>query len=387
MAHSAKPSAQIRLLLVEDVEQVSRYIRGVLSAQAQVKLLDVITDGSRVIDQIRELQPDVLVVDALLTGKMNGLEVAEEVRQQGFDLPIIALTVPQKPIAVGSGMGIVRVMSMPFSGYDFMSLINHAHAEYRALTPEALSRMYVVYGAKGGVGTSTIAYNLAVAMARPRVHRVALLDGSLQFGDLRALLQAPPETRSILDLPTDRIAQAELSEVVWRDPSGVDVLFGPPRMEMAEMITVRDVEKVLSLLRRLYNVVIVDTPTTVNDHTLAFFDAADQIIQVLTWEAATLHQTAVMIGTFQQIGYPPEKVRYLLNRADVTGGLDERAVHDRIGRAPDFHVVGDDRLVLESNNRGHSFVAQSPAADISRDIMRVARELTQNVPVEAAVSA
>jgi len=377
-------ATEIRLLLVEDVSQVSRYVRGVLNSQSQVKLIDVITDGRAVIDQIRELQPDVLVVDALLRGKMNGLEVVERVRQHGIDLPIIALTVPQKPIGVGSGMGIVRVLPMPFSGYDLMAAINQVHAEHRVSTPEALSRMLVVFGAKGGVGTSTLAYNIAVAIARQGTHRVVVVDGSFQFGDLRTLLKAPADARSILDLPTDRVAQAELAEILWTDPSGVDVLFAPPRVEMAEMITTRDLDKILSTLRRLYNVVVIDTPTTVNDHTLTFFDAADEIIQVMTWEATSLHQAAVMAATFEQIGYPPAKLRYLLNRSDATGGLNEQMLRQYLGRKPDYTVVSEGKLVLESNNRGHSFVAQSPQAHVSRDVANVARALTQNVPASPA---
>lgn len=381
MAGPAKSSAQIRLLLVEDVGQVTRYIRGVLNAQSNVTLLDVVTDGANVVEQIREQQPDVLVVDALLTGKMNGLQVAESVRRSGLDLPIIALTVPQKPVAVGGGMGIARVLLMPFSGFDFMNLLQQVTAEHRATSPEAMSRTIAVYGAKGGVGTTTMAYNLAVAIARPRLHRVVLIDGSLQFGDLRALLQVPHGTRSILDLPTDHLTQAELADVLWTDPHGVDVLFAPPRVEDAETVSVRDFEKVLSLLRRMYNIVIIDTPTSVTDLTLAYFDAADQIVQILTGEVATLHQTSVMAATFQAIGYSPDKVRYLLNRSDATGGLDDNAIRQYLGRPPDFKVPSDGKLVLEANNRGQSFVGVAPQSKIAHELLHAARALTEAMPV------
>jgi len=381
VAGPAKSSAQIRLLLVEDVGQVTRYIRGVLNAQSNVKLLDVIGDGSTVVDQIREQQPDVLVVDALLTGPMNGLQVAEAVRRSGLDLPIITLTVPQKPIAVGGGMGIARVLSMPFSGFDFMNTLQQVTAEYRAKAPEAMSRTIAVFGAKGGVGATTVAYNLAVALARTGVFRIALIDGSLQFGDLRALLQVAPETRSIVDLPTDHLTQAEIAEVMWSDPNGFDVLFAPARVEDAEMVNVRDVEKLFSLLRRMYNIVIIDTPTGVSELTLAYFDAADQIVQVLTGEVATLYQTAIAAQTFQAVGYPPDKVRYVLNRADSTGSLDENAVRQYLGRKPDFKLSNDGKLVREMNNRGQSLVAHAPQSRIAHDLVELARALTEAVPV------
>src|SRR5664279_1412494 len=130
-------------------------------------------------------QPDILIVDALLQGRINGLAVAQELRDAGLDLPIIALTVPQKPLKIGEGMGATEVLSMPFSGYDFMRLLQDMHDAQRARAPESLSRVYLFFGAKGGVGTTTLAYNVAASIVALH-YRVALIDGSLQFGDLAA---------------------------------------------------------------------------------------------------------------------------------------------------------------------------------------------------------
>jgi pilus assembly protein CpaE len=379
-------SSQIRLLLVEDVAQVSQYIRNLLNAQDQVKLLDVLTKGEDVLDQIRQLRPDILMVDALLQGRVNGLEVAERVRQAGIDLPIIAMTVPQKPIRVGPGMGIVKVLSMPFSGFDFMNTLVAAHQEFRALAPDSLSRTYAVFGAKGGVGTTTIAYNVAVAAAQTAGLSVALVDGSLQFGDLRGLLRVPDEAPSFLQLPTDRVTEADLVDVLWRDPSGIDILLAPPRVEMAEMVTVRDVEKVLSLLRRVYNLVIIDTPTTVTDMTLSFFDACDAILLVVTSDYTSVRNTRMMNQAFELIGFSEDRLRVVLNRSDAVGGLDETAYVALLGRAPEFRVVSDGRLVVEANNQGVPFVLSAPDAPISRDIAAIAGAITLPAGAEAATA-
>jgi pilus assembly protein CpaE len=372
---SPHSSAQIRLLLVEDVPQVSQYIRNLLAVQTQVKLLEVVTDGRAVLDQINELGPDVIIVDALLQGKVNGLAVAQAIRQAGIELPIIALTVPQKPISISPAMGVARVLPMPFSGFDFMNLLQEVHAEYRARSPGSFSHVIAVYGAKGGVGTTTLAYNLAVAMARVNQYRVVLVDGSLQFADLRALLRVPADAPSILQLPTDRVQRTDVDEVVYRDRAGIDILLAPPRVEMSEMINPRDIEKVVSLLRQVYNVVVIDTPTTVNDNLLAFLDGSDQILQVLTYELATLQQTRAMVDTFRAIGYAPEKLRFLLNRSDATGGLTGDVIEKQFGRPPDFQVVSDGLLVLEANNRAEPFVVAAPEAQISKDVMAIARSL------------
>ena len=77
-------SDQIRLLLVEDVPQVSQYIRGLLNAQSQVKLLDVVSDGRQVPEFVREGHPDIVMIDALLQGKVSGLKVAASLRAEGL---------------------------------------------------------------------------------------------------------------------------------------------------------------------------------------------------------------------------------------------------------------------------------------------------------------
>ena len=382
----ASTSSQIRLLLVEDVAQVAQYIRNLLNAQDQVKLLDVISDGRHVIDQIREVRPDILMVDALLQGKVNGLEVAERVRQAGFDLPIITLTVPQKPIKIGQGMGVVKVLAMPFSGFDFMNAIQAANAEYKALSPEGLSRTFTIFAPKGGVGKTTIAFNLAVSMGQIEGLKVVLIDGNLQFGDLRALLHVPESAPSVLQLPTDRISETDLQEVIWRDPSGIDILLAPPRVEMAEMITTRDLDKTLSLLKRIYNIIIVDTPTALNDAVLQFLDASDTIINVVTYDSTTIANTRAMGRTYQEIGYPPEKLRYVVNRSDSAGGMTPAELAEQIGRKPEFEVVSGGRLVVEANNQGIPFVLADPAARISQDIGRMAKALTARAATALAAA-
>jgi pilus assembly protein CpaE len=298
-------------------------------------------------------------------------------------MPIIALTVPQKPIKVGEGMGATEVLSMPFSGYDFMRLLQDMHDAQRARAPESLSRVYSFFGAKGGVGTTTLAYNVAAAVARLR-YRVALIDGSLQFGDVRALLRVTEDVPSIVQLPTNNIQRADLEQVMHRDSSGVEVLFAPPRIEMAEMVTPRDIERLLSLMRKIYNVVIIDTATTVDDVVLAYIDNSDAVVQVVTNEWASLQRARAMSDTLAAISFASDRIYYLLNRADSSGGVARDAMAQTLGKQPNFGVASDGALVVDANNRGQSFVALGPDAPITRDVARVAEELTRTMERTAA---
>ena len=205
--------------------------------------------------------------------------------------------------------------------------------------------------------------------------RTALIDGAIQFGDLRGLLRAPRDAPSMLDLPTDRISENDLADVVWHGPAKVDVLLAPPRIEMAEMVLVRDIEKTISLMRRLYDLVVVDTGVGLDELTLALLDQADTILEIVTYDATTIRNTIAMAETFQKIGYPPDKVRYLVNRADSAAGIDPADLRTALGREPEYRIRSEGQVVGPASNQGAAYVIAEPGANVSRDTIEVARAL------------
>jgi pilus assembly protein CpaE len=327
----------VRLLVAEDVPQVSQHVRNLLSVQSQVQLLEVLSDGSKVLEAARQLRPDVVMVDLLLQGKIKGPQLIEKIRDSGLEIPVVVLTVPQHPLAQDPTRGIDAVLTLPFSGFELVNTLNHVLLDRQARVSGAC-RVISVFSPKGGVGKTTIAFNLAVSLSQLGV-ATALIDGSLQYGDLRALLKVPSDVPSILDLPTDRVQESDLRDVMWRDPAGIDILLAPPRIEMAEMVTARDLEKTISLLRRLYEAIIIDTPATLTETTLALLDGSDVVLSIVTYDSTTIHNTIAVAEVFASIGYPPEKVHFLVNRADSSGGIGKDELMRALGRRIDFEVV------------------------------------------------
>ena len=368
---------QIRLLVVEDVPQVASHIRSLLNAQSQIKMLEVVTAGDRATASVAEYRPDVVIVDALLQGRVSGLQVAEQIRRAEPGVGIIMLTVPQNPVRENMERGVDAVLKMPFTGFDLTTMIRTV-GETRALeSARAGSMVVTLFSPKGGVGRTTLAYNIAVALGQST--RVCLVDGSLQFSDLRGLLRVPAVAPSLVNLPTDRIRDSDLAEVVWRDPSGIDILLAPPRVEMAEMITTRDIEKVLSLLRQLYEFVVIDTRAALSEDVLVFLDAADLILQVLTYDSMAIRGLAMSAETFNAIGYPPSKLATVLNRSDASGGFNRADIEQALGSAVDYEVVSDGHLVLNANNEGVPFVTSSPDAPIAKGVRAIADSLAAHL--------
>ena len=377
---------QIRLLLVEDVPQVAQYVRGLLTAQSHVRLVDIVSDGTQVPSRVAEHRPDVIVIDALLQGRLRGMQLVKQLHDARTGVPVIVLTVPQNPVQVDPGKGIDDVLSMPFNGYDLMSRVMSVHKAANAAADKGPSRLVVVFAPKGGVGKTTLAFNLGVAASGLGL-RTVLVDGSIQFGDLRGLLRAPRDAPSMLDLPTDRISETDLTDVLWRGPADVDILLAPPRIEMAEMVLVRDLEKTISLMRRLYDLVIVDTGVGLDELTLALLDQADTILEIVTYDATTIRNTIAMAETFQKIGYPPSKVQYLVNRADAAAGIDPKDLRAALGREPEYRVRSEGPIVGPASNQGAPFVTAEPNAGVSRDVVEVARHLFGRAAAQAQAGA
>ncbi|MGD0248904.1 MAG: response regulator, partial [Candidatus Limnocylindrales bacterium] len=168
--------ASIRLLVAEDVPQVSQHVRNLLSVQSAVKLLEVYNDGSKVVEAAQQLRPDVVMVDLLLQGKLKGPQLIEKLRDSGLDIPVVVLTVPQHPLARDPSRGIDAVMTLPFSGFELVNTLSHVLSDRQSKASGAC-RVVSVFSPKGGVGKTTIAFNLAVCLGQMGVV-TALIDGS-----------------------------------------------------------------------------------------------------------------------------------------------------------------------------------------------------------------
>jgi pilus assembly protein CpaE len=204
------------------------------------------------------------------------------------------------------------------------------------------------------------------------------MDGSFQFGDVGVLLNLNPRSKSIADLFPEMEGPGEIESIntfVVDHSSGIRALLAPPSPEMAEMITPAGIKKVLEALRREHDVVIVDCTSYFNDTTLAILDTADVILTMLSLEITSIKNIRLFLEVTEQLGYDSGKVRLVLNRADSTLGIRVSDVEHSIGRKVDETIVSDGRSVVYALNRGIPFFISNREAQVSQDILRLARSV------------
>jgi ATPases involved in chromosome partitioning len=141
------------------------------------------------------------------------------------------------------------------------------------------------------------------------------------------------------------------------------------------MITPAGVKKVIESLRRNHDLVVVDCTAFFNDTTLAILDSADVILTMLSLEITSIKNIRLFLEVAEQLGYESGKVRLVLNRADSTLGIRVSDVEHSIGRKVDDTIVSDGRSVVYALNRGIPFFISNREAQVSQDILRLARSV------------
>jgi pilus assembly protein CpaE len=150
---------------------------------------------------------------------------------------------------------------------------------------------------------------------------------------------------------------------------------------MAELITPSGVKKVLEALRRNHDLVVVDCTSWFNETTLAILDAADSVLTMLSLEITSIKNMRLFLEVADQLGYEPNKIKLVLNRADSSLGIRVADVESSIGRKVDHTIVSDGRSVVYALNRGVPFFLSNREAQVSQDILRLAQSVAgERVP-------
>jgi pilus assembly protein CpaE len=393
---------RIKVLIVDDIPETRDHLSKLLGFETDVEVVGAAAGGPEAITMATSLKPDVVLMDINMPG-MDGITATEKLAADVPTAAVIMMSVQGEADYLRRSMlaGAREFLVKPFSSDELTASIRQVWSREK----EKLSRyapvaqgtqpttnesgepasVSAVFSPKGGVGRTTVAVNLAVAAAQLG-KRVALVDASFQFGDVGVLLNLNPRNKSIADLAGELAADEveSLDTFMITHSSGVRVLLAPPSPEQAELIGPAAVRKVLQRLRTDHDLVVVDCPSSFNESTLAVLDEADLILTLLTLEITSVKNMRLFLEVCEQLGYGPEKIRLVLNRADSTLGIRVADVEHSIGRKVDHTIVSDGRSVVYALNRGVPFFLSNRDAQVSQDIQRLAAAVTGPAPTAAA---
>jgi pilus assembly protein CpaE len=386
-----------RILVVTDDTSLQRLLQLAIGEDRHEIL--IVSFGSDAFRRWSVERADLVILDANVAG-VDAFELVVRMRASelpGEHTPLIMLGGGGPQLKVqGLRSGADDYLAMPIHPVELVARVRRLLARF-ARRPEGAvghrgpgrAQVLALYGAKGGVGATTIAINLAIALHKVQRRRVVLVDADLQFGDHRVFLDLGTDKRSILDAVIAPAIDTELlRSVVVRHESGIDLLLAPTSPETAEHVSVEHhhMAQIVEVLRTIYDYVVVDLDMRLDDHALDVIAAAERLVVVMNADLSCIKNVRLVLETLAQLDVPNERIELLLNRSNAYTGITPRSLEAVLKRPIAYQVVNDYRAAITALNSGEPFMHARSDAPVSRSVVELARAIDRT-PMEPRPSA
>ncbi len=362
----------IRVLIVDDVAETRENLRKLLYFETDIEVVGTATNGQEAIEMSAQYQPHVVLMDINMP-ELDGISASGAIRQRVPTVQIIMMSVQSEADYLRRSMmaGASDFLTKPFSSDDLVASIRRVYemsahlrsmpvgavttVESAQVRPENEGRVIAVFSPKGGVGCTTVLINLGIAIHQAQPNsKIALMDCSMQFGDVGISLYLR-ESRSISDLAgliEEIDADLIESAITTHDASGLRVLLAPLKPEEAELITTEHVRRIVAGLRQLYDYVLIDMGSTLQDMELAIFDLADRVILLTAPDVPSVKDVRLFYDLIEALEYPAEKFVLVLNKADPRTGVTIRLIEGNVKKKVFAEIPYEGRIILQSVNQG-----------------------------------
>lgn len=236
-------------------------------------------------------------------------------------------------------------------------------------------KVITIFSPKGGVGKTTVAVNLAVALSGSGAARVCLVDLDLAFGDVAITLQLIPEHTIAEAIDAEEHLDFSLLETLLTRHENCSILAAPTHPEGKDRVSPALIRRVLRVLRQHFDYVIVDTSPAFDDQVLHAFDETDECILVATLDVPTVKNMKVAIETLDGLDLVPGHRHLLLNRADDEVGLSPANVETLL-KMPVATALPTALAVANATNHGRPIVLSRPDHPVSKALIRLAVSLS-----------
>ncbi len=276
-------------------------------------------------------------------------------------------------------LGVREVLPLPLNPEDFIESVSRVRAARKRLSDvtTSLGKMLVVTGNKGGVGTTTVAVNLAVAMARMQSERVVLVDLGRPFPDVGNFLDQDP-VHTIFDLIQNQedLDHSFMEKAIQPYEQNLDVIHGISDFQDQDNLNLEGLQKVFSMLRTTFAWIVVDLSHWLDELFLQVVQQADSVLLLTELTVPDLRNLSHFWPLLRQWEFVQEKVKLVVNRYQRGNGLGLGNLEHVLKEKPYFTLPSDFQFVNEAINRGIPLVAVSPKSRLWLRLEELAQQIT-----------
>ncbi len=409
MTDTGSAQRKIRVLIVDDIPETRESLRKLLYFEKDLEVVGMAVSGEDAVRQTKETRPDIVLMDINMPG-MDGITATEAITQKFPYAQVIMMSVQADADYLRRSMlaGAREFLTKPFTADDLVSSIRRVYElglsrrislEQAGIPVEGMvgvaakpaqpkGKLITVFSPKGGTGRSTIAVNLAIALQGLGNYKVALVDASLQFGDVAVLLNLQA-ARSIADLipQIKDLDNDMLTGVLTPHSSGIKVLLAPSRPELADLVAPEHLKAIVQQLLTLFDFVVVDTWASLHDLMLGILDISDRILLITTPDIPSIKNARLFFEVIDALQYPEERAMLVVNMADRRGAISARDIEASIKHPVAARVPLDERAAIQAANEGVPVVFGNRKSPLAQAITDLANLLVAELAPQPAEQA
>src|SRR3990172_8157214 len=342
--------------------------------------------GIEAVSLAKGSEPDVVVI-AIEEPLARALQTVEAVADLLPQSPLVAYSSVRDPASMRKAVlaGVNDYLMTPIKEEELIQSIHTvlAQEERRRARmsgemeePVACGTVLTVFGAKGGIGKTTISTNLATSLVQKTGQSAVLVDLDTRFGDVAILMDIPVE-RSIADLamPEEEITRELVQDCIYTHNTGVSILPAPIRPTDWRNVHAGHIERVVTLLAQSYDYVILDTPGTFNDIVARALELATLVLLVATVDMASLKDTLLAIDMLRSWNFPQEKVKLVINATNAEANVQPQDAKRMLGQEV-FWSVPYDRNISAATQLGMPVVVAKPQCRAAESLTEMAYALS-----------
>ena len=341
-----------------------------------------------VIDRVQSDQPEIVLVD-LSGDPAGGMRMVRLLGDAAPSRTLVGTGPSLAPELLLEAMkaGITEYLPSPVDAHDLADTLRRAARRLGragAYTHTTAGRVVSFVGAKGGAGVTTAIANAALYMHRPE-QKTLLLDLHLESGSVAVAMGLKPRY-SVLDLLENfhRVDESLLSSLVLKHESGVHVLCGPLLPETVPAIAADQMRAVLRLLRRHYDLIVVDVGRPYSEHGRVALDSADAVILMLVPDVLAIHNAKRLLPLIRKgVESRGGKLHLVLNRLGPADEIQKNDIEEALDIKVELILRRDDVAVLSSLNLGRPLALNGGRSRYARDVKHLSAVVSGNAAIEA----
>lgn len=324
-----------------------------------------------------------LVLLALEEPPMRGIATLEAIRRQNPDAAVVVYSSSNDPELLRRAMraGARDYLAKPLDAGAVSEAVTAVldyerggDAETSTSRERGTGTVITVAGAKGGIGKSTLAANLALALRGVTQQDVALLDTDVQFGDIGVIFDIdPPHDRCVSYLGREGVMLTRdvVQDALMRHASGLDILAVTPEPDDWRYVRPEQIARLARALAETHEYVVVDTPGTINELVAAALCEADVILLVTSLEMSSIKDTKTATRVLRSLSVDPARVRLVINDSTAASSVTPEDVAEATGLSIAISIPHDKQLG-RSVQRGVPVYTDQPTANFPRSVATLA---------------